>query len=314
MKIKSIGTYDHVLIWGIGQQFQTLFKNQFKVDFIVDRKSCDDGKRILGIPLIPPEKLPDICSKGKTLIVVSSNKYYEDIYEKTKKLNVNCEIVRMSDLLALYGVDNKSFCLWGIDALVKDILQRGGYQIADMSYIEVGANHPIYGSATEAFYLLGARGILIEPNPDCIPILQDLRPEDRCLNCGIGKEKGTMKFYRFADNSYRNSFNYGEVEKNIARGYRLLDEIDVPVFSIDDIIKNYKVDTSRTYLSVQVMGAELEVLENFSYKDYDFPVISIAYYNEQVLSHKIFNDYWEIARVPRHIILVKPDVYKKIYR
>ncbi|MCM1425823.1 MAG: FkbM family methyltransferase [Eubacterium sp.] len=311
MKVKALGHYDYIIIWGIGRQFRTYFKNQFKVDFLIDRNG--GGKMVSGIPTLYPMNLPDICNKGKTLIVVSSDKYYEDIIADIKEMALDCETVRLIDLLAVYGTENKSFCCWGVDALAKDILQRSGYPISDMSYIEVGANHPIHGSATEAFYLLGARGILIEPNPDCMSVLQELRPEDKCLNCGIGKEKGTMKFYRFADNSYRNSFDWGEVKKNIARGYKLQDEIEIPIISINDVIEKYNVDTSKTFLSIQVMGSEWEFLEGFSYNNYDFPVISIAYYDDKVLEHSIFRDYKEIARVPKHIILVKQEIYDKIY-
>ncbi len=314
MKVKNLNTYDYIMIWGAGQQFQSRFRNQFKVDYLIDKK-CEkkDKETMVGIPLIAPTELQKICNNGKSLIVVSSDKYYEEICEEIREIPIECEIVKLTDLLAVYGTDNKSFCFWGIDALVKDILQRCDYQITDMSYIEVGANHPIHGSATEAFYLLGARGILIEPNPDCMPVLEELRPGDVCLNCGIGKENASMKFYRFADNSYRNSFDIVEVKKNVARGYKLLDEIEIPIVSLDNVIEKYKVDTAQTYLSIQVMGSELEVLDGFAYQNYEFPIISIAYYDDKVLKHRIFKDYREIARVPKHVILVKPEIYNAIY-
>lgn len=191
MKIRNIGTYDKIVVWGVGESFWNNYQYQFKIDYLFDKNQSARKSDVLKIPFISMEELSDICQNGNTLIVVASNKYYEDITREIRENKLRCDIVRMKDLLAVYGIENKSFCLWGIDALVKDILQRSGYQIADMSYIEIGANHPIHGSATEAFYLLGARGILIEPNPDCIPTMQELRPEDRSLNCGVGGVKRT---------------------------------------------------------------------------------------------------------------------------
>lgn len=314
MKVDNINIFDYIMVWGIGKQFRTLFKKQFRVDFLIDGGGGYLNETGLGIPVIRPMELPEICNQGKTLIVIASEKYYEDIQSEIKEMALHCESVKLTDLLAVYGMaDNRSFCLWGIDALVKDIFQRSGYRISDTSYIEIGANHPIHGSATEAFYLLGAKGILIEPNPDCIAAMQELRPRDICLNYGIGKERDSMKFYRFADNSYRNSFDFTEVEKNIARGYHLQDEIEVPIVSINDVVELYHVDVARTYLSIQVMGSEWETLEGFDYHKHSFPVISIAYYDDKVLNHKIFREYKEIARVPRHVILVKPEIYNVIY-
>lgn len=61
-------------------------------------------------------------------------------------------------------VSKKSFALFAEDAIIQGISKR--YQIPIKHYIDIGANHPILGNATFAFYLNGAKGFLVEPNPD----------------------------------------------------------------------------------------------------------------------------------------------------
>ena len=50
MKVKNLNTYDYIMIWGAGQQFQSRFRNQFKVDYLIDKK-CEkkDKETMVGI-------------------------------------------------------------------------------------------------------------------------------------------------------------------------------------------------------------------------------------------------------------------------
>ncbi|MEE1516545.1 MAG: FkbM family methyltransferase, partial [Lachnospiraceae bacterium] len=193
-------------------------------------------------------------------------------------MSINCDYIGIEEYSRLFGfLANNYFAGYGVDANVIEVLERTGYKIEKMNYIEIGATHPILGSATYAMYLKGARGVLVEPNPDCISEMKRLRPDDICLNCGVGAENETLKFYRF-DNKYRNSFDISVVNENIGKGYKLIDEIDIEVKTLETIIDESGLDVSSTYISLQVLGLEYEILRKFDYKKYNFPIIRVACY------------------------------------
>lgn len=312
MYIDNLENYNRIVIWGSGKGLEDWYHNEFKVDFIVDKDLLKEGMIVKGLSVKNIRVLTEEYA-GKTLIVVSALKFYEEIKEEIYQMGIVADVVDIKLMNYIYDKSKKSFCLWGIDVLVSDILERSGYELSEISYIEVGANHPYYGSATANMYLNGAKGILIEPNPDLYEILSELRSRDKVITCGVAEDEGNMTFYRL-DNSYRNTFDYEQVSKNIERGYELVDEILVPVHTLNKIIDENEIDSTKTYLSIQVMGSEKSVLNAFEYKTYQFPIISIAYYSDDVLDMPIFQDYKVIAQVPRHIILVKKEIFEKIYR
>jgi hypothetical protein len=59
--------------------------------------------------------------------------------------------------------EKKSFSQSGEDLIIDFIFNALG--ISRPSYIDIGAHHPYYLNNTAIFYLRGARGINIEPDP-----------------------------------------------------------------------------------------------------------------------------------------------------
>lgn len=314
MFIDDLNYYNKIIMWGAGNDFLQGYHRDFHVDFLID---SDPGKvgTVIGNMTVHPVTMLSSLGKERLLIVISSEKYYEEISEQAAEMTkaLIADTVTLNEMEYIYGTKNNSFCLFGIDALVSDIMERSGFKYPDISYVEIGANHPYFGSATAMMYMRGSSGILIEPNPDLKNTLKRLRPRDKVLTMGIGDKNGEMLFYKM-DNSYRNSFDYVQVEKNINRGYKLLDQIPIEVRPLNEVIEENNIDVSKTYLSLQVMGSEKQVLECFDHKKYKFPVISVAYYSDDVLDMNIFQDYKTIASVPRHVILATNEVYERIYK
>src|SRR5436190_23516274 len=55
-----------------------------------------------------------------------------------------------------------------------------------ITYLDIGANHPLMGNNTYLFYRDGGQGICVEPNPKLCRLIKKLRPRDKCLNLGLG--------------------------------------------------------------------------------------------------------------------------------
>lgn len=311
MYLGDLEKYDLIIIWGCGAQFTGLYKKQFFVNYIVDNDRKKAGVKQKGIDVVSSYSFFSDAADKKVLAVISTEQYFNEIVEQIKESDIDCDVVTLRVMTSLYDCRSCSHALWGLDVLARDLLARCGYRISETSYIEVGANHPIYGNVTEIFYLDHARGFLIEANPDLSTVIEYYREGDTCINCGIAETNGSMPFYRF-DNTYRNSFDKYETDKNILRGFQLKDMIDVEVITLDEMLSQYHVDTAKTFLSLQLMGMEKKVLKGFDHTKYQFPLISLAYYENDILEDKIFKDYREIARLPRHAILIREDLYGKV--
>lgn len=85
----------------------------------------------------------------------------------------------------------QSFSLFAEDAIIKGISKR--YDVPIKHYVDIGANHPYIGNATIAFYLDGATGCLVEPNPEFTGVLKCCRPFDSIYNVGIASENDAGK-------------------------------------------------------------------------------------------------------------------------
>lgn len=108
---------------------------------------------------------------------------------------------------------------------------------ADMSdgiYVDVEAFHPTRFSNTMWAHQKGWKGINIEPNPNGIELFNILRNEDININCGISNITGNMTYYRYKEGAL-NTFNPERVRNLAQLGYKVEDEIKVPVVTLQSI-------------------------------------------------------------------------------
>ena len=310
MNLYDLSKYDKVVLWGCGNDAKW-YSGQFKVDYIVDKDKKKIGSTLKGIEVRSISDFVKEATLKNILVVIASSKYEKEIRNEIESLEINVEIAELSVMKAIYDYQNTSFALWGFDILIKDLLIRGGYDYKNMSYVEIGACHPVLGSNTYNAYLAGARGVLVEPNPDLQSKLQRYRSGDICVMEGIGGKRGTLVYYKF-NNEFRNTFDKLEAEDAIQKGFVSIGSIELDVGLLEELIEKSHIDSRKTYLSIQAMGLEKEILENFDYRKYKFPLIALAYYSEDIFQFPIFQDYKCIAKVPRHAVLVNDEIYQKI--
>src|ERR1700722_14041617 len=65
-----------------------------------------------------------------------------------------------------------SYSGWGEDVLAMSWLQCGGIQPSSVRSLDIGAAEPRRLSNTYLFYSRGARGVLVEPDPDQASLLR----------------------------------------------------------------------------------------------------------------------------------------------
>jgi FkbM family methyltransferase len=130
-------------------------------------------------------------------------------------------------------------------------------------YVDVGAFHPTKYSNTYYFYQRGWTGINIEPTPGQTDLFKKLRPRDINLACAVGKARGAIRLTTFDDPAV-NSADKRMIRRHINTGqFHPTGEIVIESYPLAEIVKTYMPPgKDLTFLSVDVEGMELEVLES----------------------------------------------------
>lgn len=151
------------------------------------------------------------------------------------------------------------------------------------TYIEMGALDGVRFSNSFAFNKhLGWKGVLVEPFPFNYKKLAENRPNELALvNAGVCKEKTTLHYFEgsnyvgatgaiweFSSKSFRDKYWQGKsLEK---------DAVELTCVPLKDILRKHaKQTTFFDFLSLDVEGAELEVLQSIDYFEVGFGVILV---------------------------------------
>jgi FkbM family methyltransferase len=181
------------------------------------------------------------------------------------KAIINKIIKRSKDVLD-YRYTRKSFSQFGEDLIIEHALNNINEK--NISYLDIGANHPCFINNSYYFYKKGFTGTLIEPDPSLYKILKKKRPLDNILNCGVsfaGKIQ-TSKLY-IMSNSVLNTFSLKEAKKIEEKtNFKIEKEIDIELIPINYILKEFKILPS--FISIDVEGLDYEILESFDFEKY----------------------------------------------
>lgn len=153
------------------------------------------------------------------------------------------------------GAMRGSYSQDGEDLLLKKLLpkKRG-------VYVDVGANHPFKLSNTYLLYKSGWRGICLEPMPFLYSVLARWRTEDVCLNIGVGREKGELKFHVMHPHVL-STFRGDAAEELVVSGKaREVECIYVQVQPLSVVLDKHLYGQSIDLLCVDTEGFDLDVL------------------------------------------------------
>ncbi len=88
-----------------------------------------------------------------------------------------------------------------------------------------------------------------------------IRPEDKNLQLGIGKEKWELEFYIF--NEHQMCTCDSVTAKRYADAwYKIVDSYKVPIVTLENLCELYAQDKQIDILSVDVEGFDMDVLES----------------------------------------------------
>lgn len=195
----------------------------------------------------------------------------------------------------------KSYSQYGEDLLVDSIL---GCKV-NGTYIDIGANNPILFNNTKRFYDRGWSGINIEPNPVHYPLLKN-RDRDINLNIGISNVETFIPFYILEadmvsttdkDIAIRNCQDYDTCIQKV---------IEIPVLRLDTVLSEYLGDRYIDFMSIDVEGVEMNVLQGNDWDKYRPMVIliEITDHIEDILDYLVKRSYLPIMSNSTNAIFV----------
>ncbi|MCT0209043.1 FkbM family methyltransferase [Synechococcus sp. CS-1332] len=144
----------------------------------------------------------------------------------------------------------------GEDSIVKYIFSNRG--VSRPTYLDIGAHHPLALSNTAMLYATGCRGINVEPNPDLIGEFYMHRPEDVNLQIAITSYCGSIDLLIPASSSTLSTveprhLNPGDDVRVVA----------VRCLTLDALLHEYSYSKGPDFLSLDVEGHDLMILEQF---------------------------------------------------
>lgn len=150
-----------------------------------------------------------------------------------------------------------TFSQYGEDMLIDRLL---GYKDSG-TYVDIGANDPSKFNNTVRFYNRGWSGINIEPNPMLLERFRSARPRDINLNIGVGSTRSRLPFFSI-DPDTLSTFDRSAAEDMVKQGFRLSATVDVEVVPLCEVLDEYLVGRPVDFMSIDVEGFEMTVLES----------------------------------------------------
>ncbi len=149
----------------------------------------------------------------------------------------------------------------------------------DGLFLEAGANHPTVCSQTWLLEQRGWRGFLVEPLAANCQLLRQSRPGSRVFQCALGapKQRGRALFSVAAESDALSG-----LVLNDGVTARRVDEVEVR--TLDEVLAdagNPKLD----FVSLDVEGAELQVLQGFDLERHRPAVLLVEDHLQQMRVH-----------------------------
>ncbi|WP_394560344.1 FkbM family methyltransferase [Aquipseudomonas alcaligenes] len=183
-------------------------------------------------------------------------------------------LLRLSAKIASTQSGNISFSQSGEDTIIDFVFRA--LKIKSPTYLDVGANEPKRFSNTFSFYLKGSRGVLVEPDPALYKMLVQERPDDKCLQVGVAASEETARPFFVMSTSTLNTFSESEAKRYEETGLHKIVRIEkIPVLTIERIINEHFNGAAPDFLTLDVEGLDLEIIESIDFSKYRPTVICV---------------------------------------
>ena len=177
--------------------------------------------------------------------------------------NFNASLVNSSE-------GKQSFAQSGEDMIISYVLHFLQKPISEVTYLDLGANHAKELSNTYHFYQMGAKGVLLEANPELIHELEQVRSRDIILNRAVSfsQPEQEVPFYVLNGDGL-STIDYEEAKKACVQNpdLKITATYQIKTIQIQEILETY-FPQELTILSIDLEGIEEKILEQIDFERY----------------------------------------------
>ena len=175
-----------------------------------------------------------------------------------------------------YSQNGEDFLLW---SLFKRKTTPG-------VFVEVGALDGIRFSNTYSFECEGWMGVCIEPHPDYFPLLRANRLGSYCIQAAASNHTGKVEFFAEPRGEFSTLIEANTQNEMLSKKMEGYKKIIVSTVTLDSILENASINPPIDFVSIDVEGAELNVLNGFNLALYR-PSVLVIEANDEVYNNKL---------------------------
>jgi len=218
-----------------------------------------------------------------------------------------------------YRFNHISYSQTGEDLLIDYIFKARG--IDKPYYIDIGAHHPWKMNNTALFYLRGASGINIEPDPLLIKVFKQERKRDKNLNFGIAVKNALVDFYIMSEPAL-NTLDETTAKNMVDQfSYKINKILKINVYNINDILKTHSEGKCPDLLSIDTEGNDFQIIKSINFNKIKPKVLCVETLsfsetgrgskNNSLVTHLINQGYMIYADTNINTIFVLKDFWQK---
>lgn len=227
---------------------------------------------------------------------------FRNICDRLVKLGLKPEQMVHARPLAekILNVSADYFSQNAMDKKVKGLFDSVGRDISKIRYLDIGANTWLLYNNSYMFYRAGASGVLVEANPDFVDEIRKNRVRDTAIMCGCSDVKSNEKWtYYKTEHAGYNTFIKEIADTYADRGLKV-QEIQIPMMYIGDILKENFPDGHIDFMSVDVEGMGVRIVDAIDFNKYEIDVMLLEMDLDKEESAKLYMKLYDAGYTSRY--------------
>jgi FkbM family methyltransferase len=170
-----------------------------------------------------------------------------------------------------------SYAQSGEDIISEFIFRYLKFYAENVSYLDIGANDPVFSNNTYFYYNKGCRGVLVEPNVGLCEKLRAVRPRDTTLAAGIGVAAEREADYYVMSQPNWNTFSKQEADHQVevtGGKISIREVIKMPLLDINQVMADH-FKGAPSFLSIDAEGLHLAILKSIDFQRFRPKVICV---------------------------------------
>ena len=162
-----------------------------------------------------------------------------------------------------------AYSLEGIEGIFFQLFRA----VSTGCFVDVGANHPVRQSSTYGLYLAGWSGVAIDGSDKYSPAWRRLRPRDIFHHGVVSDRRRPVDFIEYSDDTM--STSHKKTSLRYSSRNRVYERRSTEAVPLTELLAEQRINQEIHLLSVDVEGAELEVLKGLNLQSQRPGVISV---------------------------------------